>query len=693
MSEQQVVSFSDVFLRVQSEAGLKIELQKSGKNKGAVKIRTSSGADGADTLKAILPVYGWTEGYDAFVSAVQETLAPKKTQSSSKQGRPKLQSCTIEHPSILNRSKYTKNDLALLEPLRFVTSAASGRIVLAHTGEAGTETGDTYTLVSTASQGSGSGFTSALRSALSSTPAKRSWRKKQVEAKLEARKAEILDELKKGNEEADEPAPIEALEAEAGRQAEDERDRIEASVNDMTMLDQCDDALRRMLNKVSGAVHNAPHAYDAFVQLMGDKNFPLLFCRSSALSAWYYTVTSEVNGETITETYADGFSFKGDYVDLIASNLEYLWGIKKLRIAMPVIYTNDPNTACFHFFDLEKAKQAEGEYPAWEEFTSRLTTEEAEAFKGFVWSIFDAKNRGRQCLYILDKGFSGKSAVVNAIASAIGTDLHAALSKESLSNQFAFSKIWDKRFVTIGDNKNPNLIRSQAMHSMLGGDIVDVEYKGRDPFPARLMCKVFVASNIPLQIDAKARNEVTRVLPLKPDDSPETLVARGLVAVNKDGTPKMTAGGNLIPLGDPDWEEKLKEQFPAFLASCYPVYQRVCPRGMEIIIPEKSAETLIAFDEDRAALFEEILEQHFEITKSDTDCIQRVDMQRAFTEAIRDDETYKTAKLTFSEWKEFLRRRYSLEATRSRAQDHTWVYAGIKRRDSVATTNLSDDNF
>lgn len=684
MSEQQVVSFSDVFLRVQSEAGLKLELQKSGKNKGAVKIKTSSGADGSDTLRAILPVYGWTEGYDAFVSAVQETLAPKpKQKSTSKRGRPKLQSCTIEHPSILSRTTYTKNDLVLLEPLRFVTSAASGRIVLAHTGEAGTDTGDTYTLVSTASQGSGSGFTSALRSALSSTPAKKAWRKKQVESKLEARKAEILDELKKGNKEADEPAPVEDLEAEAERQAEAERERIEASVNDMTMLDQCDDALRRMLDRVSGAVHNAPHAYDAFIQLMSDPNFPLLFCRASALTEWYYTVTSEVNGETITETYAEGFSFKGDYVDLIASNLEYLWGIKKLRITMPVIYTNDPTVPCFHFFDLEKAKQASGEYPAWDEFTSRLTPEEADAFKGFVWSIFDAKNRGRQCLYILDKGFSGKSAVVNAISSAIGTDLHAALSKESLVNQFAFSKIWDKRFVTIGDNKNPNLIRSQAMHSMLGGDIVDVEYKGRDPFPARLMCKVFVASNIPLQIDAKARNEVTRVLPLTPDDSPETLVARGLVAVNEDGTPKMTAGGNLIPLGDPDWEQKLRDQFPAFLASCYPVYKKVCPRGMEIIIPEKSAETLIAFDEDRAALFEEILEQHFEITKDDADFIPRVDMQRAFTEAIRDDETYKTAKLSFSEWKEFLRRRYSLEAARPRAQDHTWGYVGIRLKSAT----------
>ena len=583
----------------------------------------------------------------------------------------------------------------MLAPIRFVvtgTGAAGGRIVLAQTGEPGTETGNTFALVSTASQGSGAGFAAALRSALAGTPAKRAWREAQVVKKLAEKKTELLVALEKENAEADEPLTREALESDADKQAEEQRESIERETGKFTMLTQCNDALTRLLEQASKAVKDVESAYSAFVAAMSNPAFPLMLCRAKKITCWYKSVTTKLDdGNTITTTYADRFSYDGDYVDLVAENLEYLWGIPELCIPMPVIYTNDPNTPCFHFFDLEKAKKAVGVYTAWDEFTSRLSDEEAAAFKGFVWAIFDAKNRGRQCLYILDKGYSGKSAVVNAIAAALGSDLHAALSKDSLSNQFAFSKVWDRRFVTIGDNKNPNLIRSQAMHSMLGGDLADVEYKGRDPFPARLMCKVFVASNVPLQIDVKARNEYTRVLPIHPDDSAETLVARRLVALNPDGTPKLTANGNLIPLGDPEWESQLIAQFPAFLASCFSVYQQVCPRGMEIIVPEKSAEILATFDDDRAALLEEILETRFEITKDSSDFMLRVDMQRAFTEAIRDDDTYREAKLSFSEWKEFLRRRYSLESTRPRARGQAWGYEGIRRKDSA--TLLSDDNF
>lgn len=686
-------NFNEIFDKVKSKSKLTFEIQKTGKNKGAVKVKTSSGSDGMEALKVALPAYEWGSDLDSFLQCVKESLTPKPKQASeSRTSRPKLSSFTIDHPDISDRRSYNGNDLGLLEPIKFVTNAAmAGRIVLAHTGEAGTETGNTYTLVSTATQGSGSGFASALRSALSSTPAKVSWRKRQVESKLEARKAEILDGLKKGNEEADEPSSVEDLEAEAERQAEEERAGIEEEVNDLTMYDQCNDGLNRILSHCTSLVQGRESAHDAFVRAMKKDSFPLLFCRATKLKAWYYTVTSEVEGQTITTTYAERFSYDGDYVDLIAENLEYLWSIKKLRIKMPVVYTNDPTVACFHFFDLEKAKQVRGEYPAWDEFISRLSPGEADAFKGFVWAIFDAKNCGRQCLFMLDNGYSGKSAVVNAIAAALGTDLHAALNRDSLTNQFAFSKIWDKRFVTIGDNHNQYLIRSQAMHNILGQDASDIEYKGRDSFSAELMCKVFVAGNKPLKIDAKARNEYTRVLPIHPDDSPETLVKRGLVAVNADGTPKYTSDGNLITLGDPEWKANLKEQFPAFLASCYPVYQRVCPRGAEIIIPEKSAELLATFDDDKAALFEEILEKNFEITGSDTDFIVCAEMQRAFTEALKTDDTYREAKLEFSDWKEHLRRRYSLEMTRSRANGRVRGYVGIKRRNE--TPALSDDNF
>lgn len=685
------MNFQEILAKIEN-TGLKFELQKSGKNKGAVKVKTPLGVDGLEMLGMFLKTFAWSGSTEQFLEYVRNDLMPKPVSQPRHDSTPKLQSSVVEHPDISVRQEYVTLDLDLLKPIRFVAQddGSRGRIVLAHTGASGAVMGNTYALVSTASQGSGAGFTSALRSALASIPASVDWQEKQVEKAIQAKRAEILAQYTEKNGELEEPYSNQELEQMAQEEAEQLRGEIASQTAKCTMLKQCNDSMISLLEKCSACVKGVEGAHDAFVQAMRNPNFPLLFCRAKGLRAWYYTVTTNMgDGKSFTSTFADRFSYEGDYVDLIAENLGYLWGVPQLCVPMPKIFTNDPTVPCFHYYDLESVKRLEGEYPAWGEFLSRFTTEEADVFKAFVWSIFDAENRGRQCLYLLDRGYSGKSAVINAISHAIGGELHAALSKESLSNQFAFSKVWDKRFVTIGDNKNPNLVRSQAMHSMLGGDIVDVEFKGKDPFPSRLQCKVFVASNVPLSIDAKARNEYTRVLPIHPDDSDETLIARGIAALDENGNPLRMTNGNIIVVGDPTWEGRLKEEFRVFLASCYPVYQRLCPKRMDIVMPERSTEILATFDDDRAALLEEILERNFMLTRDDTDFITGAEMQRAFVTSMKEDDTYREARLTFQEWKEFLRRRYNIEATRSRTRGLQRGYSGIK----LVNTSNSDNSI
>ena len=61
--------------------------------------------------------------------------------------------------------------------------------------------------------------------------------------------------------------------------------------------------------------------------------------------------------------------------------------------------------------------------------------------------------------------------------------------------------------------------------------------------------------------------------------------------------------------------------------------------------------------------------------------MSRAEMQRAFTEAIRDDETYAESKLSYAEWKEFLRRRHSIESVRKRSDGgRSWGYYGISQK-------------
>lgn len=676
-----MADFNEVYQYV-TEFGLKFDVQKSGKNKGRIAVKHASGSNGEETLRGLLRQKECESEYDAFITHVREILTPKpkpaQKQSSSTEGDSDLRGMCLDHPDIDERRKYTETDLHLLSRIRIVKGKqGEAGVMVVQTGEKGSDLGYRFSVAGVSR--SGDVLAKNIREALASAPATDEWRKVKLDYELKGKEQEIRERLYAEIRELGEILDADAFESNIQRRLEDERPSVEAEINEYTLLDQLNELVTKTLEQFSDKVRGEISAKKAFLKQLTKPDFPLMFLKSSRFSEWYkQTTTKGDDGKEYTITYAEKYKFKGDFVDLLADNLSYLWGENRIRMPMPKIFTNDRNTPCLHFFDLEAAKEVQGEHPAWDEFTSRFTPDEADVFRAFVWSIFDAENRGRQCLYIYDRGYSGKGVVFDAIAHYIGSDLHAALSKDSAVNQFAYSKVWDKRLVTVGDNKNANFIRSQFAHSLLGGDWIDVECKGQDSFSAKPQCRVMVGSNKALSIDAKARNEFSRVLPIHPDDSEDALIKRDLVALDEDGNPRHNDLGDPILLGDPEWGEKLKAQFPAFLASCWPAYQKWCPRRCEIIMPKETAERIASFDDDRTALLEEILGRNFEITNSENDFIERANMQRAFVEAQKDDETYKEARLTFAEWKEFLRRRYNLEATRPRSIGHRWGYMGIR---------------
>ena len=685
-----MADFNEVYQYV-TEFGLKFDVQKSGKNKGKISVKHASGSNGEETLRGLLRQKECEGEYDAFITHVREILTPKpkpsQKQSSSTGGDSDLRGMCLDHPDIDERRKYTETDLHLLSRIRIVKGKqGEAGVMVVQTGKEGSDLGYKFSVAGVSR--SGDVLAKNIREALASAPATDEWKKVKLDYELKGKEQEIRERLYAEIREQGEILDTDAFESNIQKRLEDERPSVEAEISEYTLLDQLNELVTRTLEQFSDKVRGGTSAKEAFLKQLTKPDFPLMFLKSSRFSEWYKSETTKGDdGKEYTITYAEKYRFKGDFVDLLADNLSYLWGENRIRMPMPKIFTNDRNTPCFHFFDLEAAKEVQGDHPAWDEFTSRFTPDEADVFRAFVWSIFDAENRGRQCLYIYDCGYSGKGVVFDAIAHYIGSDLHAALSKDSAINQFAYSKVWDKRLVTVGDNKNANFVRSQFAHSLLSGDWIDVECKGQDSFSAKPQCRVMVGSNKALSIDAKARNEWSRVLPIHPDDSEDALIKRDLVALDEDGNPRRNDLGDPILLGDPEWGEKLKAQFPAFLASCWPAYQKWCPRRCEIIMPKETAERIASFDDERAALLEEILDRNFEITHDETDFIERAKMQRAFVEAQKDDETYKEARLTFAEWKEFLRRRYNLEATRPRSIGHRWGYMGIRLKS--ATDNES----
>ena len=269
---------------------------------------------------------GWSLGRDPFINELSTILSQERAEtekaekSQNDDGTPSqssvnLYAYTVSHPDIHDRRRYTKADLAMLSIIRLVSK--DGRLALVKTGESDTGTGSTYKTVSL-----GLGFASSLRSVLREAPARHAWKDDQLKKALVEKRDEVIALLRAEIEENRSELSDEELEEEASRKVEEARGEIEKEIGKLTLFDQCNDGLSRLLSSCSGRIYGAEGAREAFVSYMRSNQFPLLFCRSKRLQAWYKQETVKTKEETITITYAERFSYDGDYADLVADNLE-----------------------------------------------------------------------------------------------------------------------------------------------------------------------------------------------------------------------------------------------------------------------------------------------------------------------------------------------------------------------------------
>lgn len=283
-----------------------------------------------------------------------------------------------------------------------------------------------------------------------------------------------------------------------------------------------------------------------------------------------------VAGEKMTEK---------DIYDHLVENASLLMRHPDMCVPMPKLYSNDPDEPALLHLDLDTLIKP-GECPSWDfYFSSRYTPEEAKVVRVFIFCVIYAKNKTRQMLYILDvDGFSGKSLIINVITRVLGKKYVQAAQKDTFNNQFSLAKVWDKILVSISDNKNPQLLRSEKLHMMTGGDQAEIERKGKDSFTARLQMKVIASGNTRLEIDPDATHERTRLIVVKPHPNEEVL--KQIALLDKDGNVVYSRSGRPQLLGDPSFEDKLYNEFGAMLAKAREEYKELCPTDGNIILPE-----------------------------------------------------------------------------------------------------------
>ena len=245
----------------------------------------------------------------------------------------------------------------------------------------------------------------------------------------------------------------------------------------------------------------------------------------------------------------------------------------------------------------------QGRCPTWDEaLSNRFSPDESRVFMAAVGQVYDPFNRSRQLIYIYDpKGRSGKSRILETVFAPLKS-CTCGLSKSSLNNQFGFAKVWDKQLVTIGDNKNSMLLHSQIIHSMTGGDALDVEYKGENSFSASFKGHVWVCGNVCPEIDTSAEHEVSRLVLLE---------IRNFKSFK--GAYFTEHGRTYIGKGDETWPTKLAQELPAFLFKCMQVYTATCPDRGDIILPSCVQDNIreLCLD-DSVAAFEDFFNQRLE---------------------------------------------------------------------------------
>ena len=285
------------------------------------------------------------------------------------------------------------------------------------------------------------------------------------------------------------------------------------------------------------------------------------FTNTLKSSANFCILIKTILESEVAKSYKADMGFN-DVCELLYEQLNQ--DVDKMLFAEPAIISWDENEFAFKKFNPSFLQP--GPMPAWDSFLTRLDF--PDVFCAFVWSIFEPEDSGRQACWIQGFGNEGKSTVIRAITEIFGKHCTAAISHRSYTERFFFSEVYGKRLAVYSDSKNPRLISESRIHSLLGGDYVNVEAKGDKGFIGKVYSKLLIGSNLSPETDPSKTSERTRVLYLE---------VKGLGDIKIDYL----------------YENKLVAEAAFFLHYCKQKYAELCPSKVTIIEP---AEMKLKFD-------------------------------------------------------------------------------------------------
>lgn len=246
-------------------------------------------------------------------------------------------------------------------------------------------------------------------------------------------------------------------------------------------------------------------------------------------------------------------------------------------------YSNDEEEAAMHHLELESIIDNSKQSTELNDFLlNRLPAEQIDTFKAFIWSSYVAKNTSRQLIYVYDPdGNSGKSVFFDTVFKPLA-DINAksTITGRDLTGDFGMESCYHSRVLIFADNKNPQIVRSQLVHTITGHDEITVNPKNQRHFTFTPHISIWAHSNILPEIDIDATHERTRIalfyFKLSEDAKKQIYIT------DENGNLLRDDMGFLRSKGDSKFASKLSSDLPYFLAECKKCYEKLCTTGADI---------------------------------------------------------------------------------------------------------------
>jgi hypothetical protein len=344
--------------------------------------------------------------------------------------------------------------------------------------------------------------------------------------------------------------------------------------------------------------------------------------------------------------------------------------------------SNEASTPCYLYIPFTGQ---EGDWSEWDLWMTETFVKPSakQAFMGWVGALLDAKNTGKQALWLHGRGNDGKTQIGKCLCEFFGPAA-VALNGFSMKTQFGAAKLENKRLVVFSDAKNQKLLQTEWAHLLTGSDQTDVERKGKNSYSATLSGKLMVMCNFPAEIKTDETNQTVRLLYIRcRKRSDEEALAKGLAVRNDDG--------DVVFVGSSEWIHRLRAQMPAFFNACFEVYQDVAPTRSNIVISRElrvDMESMCAdpVSENIAAICDRV----FERSNDPSEFLKRTDAISALR-AIENEFGLKVNHtFTLSEINSYLYNAFGAEKVKGKVGDgkRETYYTNIKLREIEQDSGL-----